>query len=74
MTPAGIPRLGETLAELKEIVRQTASESVQQHPALVEVLRARQLELCATLVQIADKGDQCLFLPLAFECICNLQI
>ncbi|CAK0786595.1 hypothetical protein CVIRNUC_009809 [Coccomyxa viridis] len=51
----GRPRLRETLTELKEVVRQIASESVQQHPKLVEVLRAKELKLCGTLVQIADK-------------------
>ena len=61
MTPAGKPKLRETLTELKEVVRQIASESVQQHPKLVEVLRARESELCLTLVQIADKGAPRLF-------------
>ena len=57
LTHAGIPRLQETLDELQECHRQICSESVRKHTRLLEILHAREDELCSTIVCIASKGE-----------------
>ena len=53
---AGIPKLTELLDEFRECHRQLSSESVQKHTRLLEILQARETELCSILVRLTTQG------------------
>lgn len=69
LKPAGVPYLQEALAEARECIRQTRTESVRRHPQLVEHLMMRVVVITARLLRASGTGAQYTKAPFLFDCL-----